>query len=323
MNLPLVSGKQQEKQQNKEQAQAVRVFVVLNPVAGFTDASAVRQTITRFCEEHHWQCDIHETAKDEDLRKLVRDYLKQGTDIVIAAGGDGTVSAVVSGMVNSRVPMGILPAGTGNVFARDLGIPLNLDGALNLLGDKHVVQELDIMEVSEISKPDYYVMNVSVGISSLIMRKTGREEKRRFGFLAYIYNAIGFILHSDLHPFLVKVDNKQLHISATEVMLANCKLMGLQPQFDGVDVNPHDGSLDMFIVRAKSLKGYLSVIARFIRRRKPGEDAQLRYLNVRKEIEIQSNPPMPVQADGEVIGKTPVKVRLVPGALRVIVPAKP
>jgi YegS/Rv2252/BmrU family lipid kinase len=304
--------------------EATRVFIVLNPVAGLTDPVAAKETIRRFCAEHHWKCDLHETQKDEDLRKLVRDQVKKGVDIVVASGGDGTVSAVVSGMVKAEIPMGILPAGTGNALARDLSIPVDLDGALNLLGSEHTVQEMDILEVAGdgADKKDFFVMNVSVGISSQIMRETGRESKRRFGFLAYIYKAIGSILHSDLHHFQVKADGRSMRISASEVMIANCKFMGLQPQIDGVKIDADDSRLDVFIVRTKSLRGYLDVLTGFLLRSKSDEDSKLRYLEVRESIEIQSERPLPVQADGEVIGKTPVIVRLIPRALRIIVPVK-
>ena len=96
------------------------VYVILNPVAGLTDANVARETITHFCEQQEWKCENHETKKDEDLRKLVRQELRSAHDTIIAAGGDGTVSAVVSGMANSGIPMGILPAGTGNALAREL-----------------------------------------------------------------------------------------------------------------------------------------------------------------------------------------------------------
>jgi YegS/Rv2252/BmrU family lipid kinase len=311
----------ESKAQIEKTTQVNRVFVVLNPVAGLTDPVEARQTITQYFEGQGWQCEIHETKKDENLRKLVRDQQKQGADIIIAAGGDGTVSAVVSGMVNSKIPMGILPGGTGNALARDLAIPVDLPAALKLLGDAHAVREMDIMEVKDAEKKDFYVMNVSVGVTSQVMRKTGREEKRRFGFLAYIYNAIGTILHSDRHHFEVKVDDRAYRVGATEVMIANCKFMGLQPQIDGVEIDPNDGHLDMFIVRARSLRGYLEVFTRFALRRKPNEDTNLRYLKVRNSLEIKSEVPLPVQADGEVIGKTPVSVRLIPSALKIIAPA--
>lgn len=303
-------------QENTKQGGSTRVFVVLNPVAGTTDATNARDTIERYCQEHGWQCNIHETKPDEDLRKLVREELKKGVDMVIAAGGDGTVAAVVSGMVNSSIPMGIVPAGTGNNLARDLAIPVDLSGSLNVLGGDHAIQEMDIMEVNG----DYYVLNVSIGISSLVMRKTGREEKRKFGFLAYLYNLFGSIPHTHMHRFQVKVDGKLHRFSASELMIANCKLMGFQPQFEGVEVDPNDGRMDMFVVRTKSLGGYLDVLSAFILSRSRDADRNLRYLPAQKSIHIQSEFPLPVQADGEEIGVTPVEIKLVPKGLRIVVP---
>lgn len=313
---------QEEDQFSNSQSTPPRVFVVLNPVAGFTDAAAARETINRFSEEHGWQCDIYETQKDEDLRKLVRTRLKKGVDVVIAAGGDGTISAVVSGMVNTGVPMGILPAGTGNILARDLLIPLTLEGALNVMAGPFTIQDVDVMEVSCGGKSDFYVMNVSVGITAMTMHKTARDDKRRYGFLAYLYHAIDPILHSDLHLCRVKADRNNIRTFATEVMVANCKLMGLQPQYEGVTIEPSDGCLDTFIIRAKSIREYLAVLSHFFLRRKLDEHPMLHYVGVHDWIEIQSRPSMPVQADGEAIGRTPVKIRLIPGALRIIVPSK-
>ncbi len=319
-NQPEVDRQPKVDDRMKVVREALRIFVVLNPVAGQTDPVVARQTIVDFCEAHAWQCDIHETVKDEDLRRLVRDQIKKGTDIVIAAGGDGTVSAVVSGMVNAKIPMGILPAGTGNALARDLSIPMDLPGALAVLGDSHSIQPMDIMEVSNDKIRDYYIMNVSVGISSQVMNNTPREEKRRFGFFAYIYRAIGTILHSNARHFFVKVDGKPYRFNANEVMIANCKFLGLQPQLDGVQIDPNDGCLDVFIVRARSISGFLHVFARFILRRKPQEERNIRHLEAQKSIEIRTETPMPIQADGEVIGTTPLRVYLIPSALRIIVP---
>lgn len=302
--------------------QITRVFVVLNPVSGLTDPDAARNTIINYCEEHKWECEIYETQKNEDLRQVVHDALKKGVDIVIASGGDGTVSEVVSGMVNSNVPMGILPAGTGNNLARDLSIPLDLAQAMALLGDDHDIQTMDVMEVN---KKKYFVLNVSVGISSQTMHDTKRKEKRRFGMFAYLYRAIGSIIRSNMHRFQVVVDKKPIRFRATEVMLTSHKLMGLQPQFDGVEVDANDGRLDMFIVRAQTLPGYLKVLFRFIRPTSPDDDPNLRYVEVHESIQIKSDVPLPVQADGEVLGNTPVEVNLIPHALQVIVPcpAKP
>lgn len=293
-----------------------KVFVVLNPVAGLTNAENARQTIERFCQEKGWDCNIHETKPDEDLRDLVRQELKKGVDLVIAAGGDGTVSAVVSGMVNSKKPMAILPAGTGNAVARDLSIPLDIQQALELIGGDHTVQLLDAMELNG----DYWILNVSVGVSSLTMRNTSREQKRRFGMLAYAWRAVGLLRRSDTHRFEIKVDDRIYRFHASEVMIANSKLLGLQPQLEGVNVDPNDGTLDLFVVRAHRPTEYFGVFARFLLPKEPNGDEKLRYLKITDSIEINSEFPLPVQADGEVVGNTPMRVKLVPDALQVVVP---
>jgi diacylglycerol kinase (ATP) len=310
--------KPDNKTENSHHApQVERVFVVLNPVAGLTDAVSARERIEEFCSTMGWDCKIHETAPEDDLKGLVQGALNEGVDLIIAAGGDGTVSGVVSGMVNSEVPMVILPAGTGNALARDLGIPLDIEQALAVLGDKYAVRTLDVMEINE---KDFFVLNVSVGLSSLTMRTTAREEKRRFGMLAYLWRAVGRIAHSELHRFRVIADGEQFKVAATEVMIANSKLMGLQPQFNGVVVDANDGKLDLFILRAASAGDYISVASGFLFRTEIHKNRNVRYLQVRDRIEIRSEFPLPVQADGEEIGNTPVRVRLVPNALRVVVP---
>jgi YegS/Rv2252/BmrU family lipid kinase len=300
-------------------AQSKRIFVVLNPVAGTSNPDETIQTITKFCEEHSWECEIYTTKKDEDLRQLVRNALKKGVDMVVAAGGDGTVSAVVDGMVNSKIPMGILPAGTGNALARDRSIPIDLKSALELLGGEHDVHQLDAVEV--VGK-GMYVMNVSVGITSITMSNTAREEKRRFGFLAYIYRAFGSVIHSDLHRFQVKADDFPLRFAASEVFIANCKFAGLQPQMNGVEISPYDSRLDMFVIRAQSIRDYLSVFAKFITFQKHNESDKLYYIPAKERIVIESEFPLPVQADGEELGMTPVEIRLIPKALHLIVPCE-
>lgn len=304
---------------SEETQPEIRVFVVLNPVAGTSDPETVKQAIALYCQDHHWQCDIHETQPDEDLQGLVKGALRNGVDMVIAAGGDGTVSQVVSGMLNSQVPMGILPAGTGNVLARNLTIPLDLRSALGVLGSEHSVQEMDVMEVNQ---KECFVLNVSVGISSLVMRNTVREEKRRFGFLAYIWHAIDSILHTDMHRFRLRIDGRSIRVVASELMIANSKFMGLQPQMGNVDIQPDDGQLDIFIVRTQAFRDYLNIFAAFLLRRKEEYDPKLYYLQSREVIEIQTERPLPAQADGEEVGTTPLAIRLIPRGLRVVVPLK-
>lgn len=294
-----------------------KVFVVLNPVAGLTDAGNAKQLISDFCAERSWDCDIHETQKDEDVTGLVKGVIKKGVDIVVAAGGDGTVSLVVAGMVGSETPMAILPAGTGNNLARDLSIPLDIPGALALLDGDNTTHVMDVMQVNN---QKYYVLNVSVGVSSLTMRTTRRQEKRRFGMFAYIYRAVGSIRNAPLHRFRVKIDNRVVRFAASELMIANSKFMGFQPNINGLVVDPNDGRMDIFIVRAQTFRDYIGVFSKFLVPHNPHQDPKLNYLEAHDRIVIESEFPLPVQADGEEIGNTPVEIRLLPNAIRILAP---
>ncbi len=295
------------------------VLVVLNPVAGLTVVEPARQLIAATCQDLGWNYQIHETSPDDDLCSLVKAAIARGVDLVVVAGGDGTVSGVVSGMVNSGKPMGILPTGTGNVLARDLGIPPNLEAALVVLRGFNGASTLDVMEING----DYYVMNVSIGISSKVIKETGRAEKRRFGILAYIWHAIRSIWRSEMHRFDVLVDGQSYRFMATEVMITNTRPLGIPVVFDNLAViDVGDGRLDLFILRARNFRDYLNLLGRFIFGFWRKSDPILKYIAIKERAELRSTFPLIVQADGEEIGRLPVVVNLVPGALKIVTPEK-
>jgi YegS/Rv2252/BmrU family lipid kinase len=294
-----------------------RVFVVLNPVAGLTDADEALELIQTFCQEQQWECDVYQTKPDDDVPTVVRQALEQKQpDLVLAAGGDGTVAGVVTGLANSNVPMAIIPAGTGNAMARNLNIPLRLEEALHLLKGPFEICTLDLMENGD----QFFVLNIGIGVSSLTMRRTGRSEKRRFGMLAYLWRAAGTIIRSDMHRFNLTVDGKKYAVTATELMIANSRLMGLQPQIDGVEVEPNDGKLDLFIIRARNVRDYFNVLFGFFFNRRRNGNPNLRYLEVREVARIEAEFALPVQADGDDLGTTPIEVRLAANGIRVLIP---
>jgi diacylglycerol kinase (ATP) len=302
--------------QSETSQQFRRVLIVLNPVAGVTNAVDALDMIQRFCDTRSWDYEIYQTKPDDNVPEIVQQRLKEDVDLVIAAGGDGTVAGVVSGLANSKVPMAILPAGTGNAMARNLGVPLRLEDALELIKGPNQSRKLDLMEIDG----RFFVLNIGIGVSSLTMRRTQRNEKRRFGFFAYVWRAIGSIVHSDMHRFTVTVDDQSYRVSATELMIANDRLMGFQPQIDGVEVDPNDGRLDLFIVRARTIRDYIDLLFGFFFRRKRNGNRNLRYLEVREQAHIESEFALPVQADGDEVGVTPITVRLVPNGIYVITP---
>jgi diacylglycerol kinase family enzyme len=138
----------------------LRVFVVLNPVAGRTPDGEVRGLLERYVDSAEWQLEVVETTGEEPRGALVRGAVAGGVDMVFAAGGDGTVSAVADGLAYSDIPMGIIPSGTSNVLSQDLELPLNVEKACRMLSNRETTtRTIDAIQVGE----QYFLIGVGAG----------------------------------------------------------------------------------------------------------------------------------------------------------------
>jgi len=294
----------------------MRAFVVLNPVAGLDDGTDVRAVIEMHLARAGWEVEIHETTESEDVTERTREALAGNYDIFVAAGGDGTVSAVAAALVSTDRLFGVLPTGSGNGLARELGIPLTLPAALALLTEKHGVQVLDVMEVVG---HGYFFLNLSMGISACAMRDTTREEKRRFGWLAYLWNGSRALLGFQPVTFVLTIDDEISKVNAADVLVANLGSVGMPSIRLAPEITFEDGELDVITMRARTLWDYLrTILAILIRQQR--RTPHLQAFRARKYVRIDSLPPQPVQADGEFLGLGPVEVRVVPAAVRIITP---
>lgn len=292
------------------------LFVVLNPVAGHSDPQVIREALERRCAHADWSCEVYETTGQEDLLQVVREALDRGADRVVAAGGDGTVSGVASGLVHTAVPMGILPVGTGNGLARALGIPTVLEEALNLLLGEHTTRSINAMRIGE----DYFVLNVGIGLSSLATRDTSHQEKRRLGFIAYIWTGFLKLLGFQPRRFAVTLDQQRQRFKASEIFIVNGSLPDVSVYRWGARIELEQAQLGLFVIRARTALDYARAGWSLLRGRR-ADYPYVRYLSAQREIRVDVDNPLPVQADGEIIGHTPVHVQYVLSAVQVIVPA--
>jgi diacylglycerol kinase (ATP) len=290
-----------------------RALVVLNPQAGGSDADRVREAVTRTAAEG-LHCDVHVITPEEPGTAAVRTALAGGLDLVAAAGGDGTVSAVASALVHTDVPLGIIPVGTGNILARDLGIPLDLDSALRLLCGPRHTRTLDAMQVGD----RCFLLSIGVGLSAIMTRDTTAEDKRRLGRFAYVLRGLLALRGFQPWRFTLTVDGRISHVRAAEVVVANSSTAGDPNIRWGPHIQLDDGVLDICIVRARAPLDYFHIAWNLLRRQK--RDPRLRFLRATESIVIGAGRPLPVEADGDVIGQTPVRIQLAPAAVRVIVP---
>lgn len=292
-----------------------KAFFVLNPVTGLFPPHVHRRWFENHFRQMGWDYVVYETTGKEDLAKIVRHQIDNSIDLIVASGGDGTISGVASGMVNSRVPLGILPTGTANLFSRDIGIPIDHDRALKLLTGKHSLLELDLM----ISMNRAFVMNMSVGLSAKTIHHTEREQKRRFGLFAYMWNGAANLFGYHQETFNLVIDGTQRKVKASEIMVANSSLIGLRTLQQNKEIIPDDGKVEICVFRARTLVDWLVVIRNVIIRHSE-RNTRFRLFYASDYISIKTRKPLLIQGDGEILGTTPVEIKILPRALRIIVP---
>jgi diacylglycerol kinase (ATP) len=293
------------------------VYVVFNPVAGPDDAGDVEKRIAKHFAAHEWRYEMYTTTGEEKLPEVVRRALEEDAfDLCVAAGGDGTVAGVASGLVHSGVPLGIIPAGTGNALARELEIPLQAPQALALLTGEHTLRSFDALQVED----SFYFLNLSAGVGAQVMLDTEREAKRKLGTLAYIWAGIKRLLGFQPYRFAVQINGRTEHFNASDVVVANSAIIGLSALRISPDVHYDDSRFNVCVVRARTLWDYIRILWDMLLGRQK-RSLHLHFLEAERHVEITADPSVPIQADGEFIGRGSVAVSLVPQAVRIIAPA--
>lgn len=294
------------------------VIVFYNEKSGQCNSVHPRDQIEQFLKDHHLNYQVLLVLQSKKkLRQEVAALIEKGADLAIAAGGDGTVSIACDLLMAYKLPLIILPLGTGNLLAKELHIPLKLESALELIASsRNRTFTLDTFSYDS----QFYIMNLSVGISSQIMEVTPSEEKKRYGFFAYFRHFIEQLLGLELKKVTVRHDGIKETYMATEVMITNSRLIAVNPLEWAEDVFIDDGVLDLFIVRAANLTDILSFILSIFTKR-VWQNPIVHHFKIHESCTIETAHPLPVQADGDLVGKTPVEVLIHPKSLRVFVPS--
>jgi diacylglycerol kinase (ATP) len=296
-----------------------RTYVVINPVSGTLQPDTVREAIQSTLQAHDVTFEIYETTGKENVRQLVRDAVQQGFELFLATGGDGTAAAVASGLVDTQIPLAVIPTGTWNALARNLDIPLPLDQALELVFQEHRIRAIDAMRIED----KFYILNISAGVGSRTMREVKREEKRRFGRLADLWAALINLMGFQTFQFDVTIDAKQTKFRALEVTVANSKIIGLKGIQLDPDIHMDDGKLNVCRLYADNLIDFFNLSISILLG-KQRESWNVVCLEAMHQVKIHCREKnLPVQGDGDLIGRLPVVIKLHPKAIRIIVPTNP
>jgi YegS/Rv2252/BmrU family lipid kinase len=294
-----------------------RARIVANPVSGsmrgMDGLSELRETAI-WLTEHGLPTEVTTTRRVGHAVELTREAVVAGHEMVIAAGGDGTLNDVIHGLAGSTTALGVLPMGTVNVWAREIGIPLGASEAREILL-RGVRRQVDLGRAG----PRYFLMMAGVGFDAEVVKRVERNWLKRVGLkmLDYIATAGSLGLTQQPARLTLRVAGQRRKMNALMVVIGNTRLYGGAMQFTRRAV-ADDGLLDIVVIGGGGWGRRAGVFLRaFLRRPSLGPD--VRYERVRS-VRLESTPPLPVQVDGDIIGSLPMTFSVAPGALWVIVP---
>jgi YegS/Rv2252/BmrU family lipid kinase len=291
-----------------------RVLVILNPTSGRARPERASMVVQKALERVGAVATVQVSDASDEPARLAAAAAEAGYDVVIAAGGDGTVTAVASGLLTtpSPLPMGIVPLGTGNGLARVLRLPIDPAGAIAALQGGHIVA-LDVVKVD--TPTPYALFFLGAGLDAEIMADADTEAKTRLGYLAYLRATLRRLQHRRTHRFEVVLDGQRERFAAHTVTLFNAgqfRLAGLEL---GPPVDPHDGRLDVAIIRSNNPWRSAAVMLRLA----TGQPRT--FVRSATTFRIDATPPLLVHVDGDVVGSTPLVGEVVPRALPCIAAA--
>lgn len=295
-----------------------RVFVVGRRRPKRQIGAAVRD-VERHVRNDGLRVDSLVVDHKREVRKATSKAVKDGYDLVIAVGGDGTVVQVADSLDGTEVPMAIVPTGTGNLLAGNLGIPRSLDEAARVaLEGRRRSIDLGRVAIGR-KKARSFTVACGIGFDADVMDRTDSDAKGRWGRLAYLASAILETPSIRDVQYRLTIDGIRSSIDAAQVLVANFGRIPPGVRVRGVRAD--DGILDIFIVQASGPVPALLAGWEAIRSTKPGVAPGGRVFRTQaRKVRIDSTPHRKVEADGSIIGLTPVTASIEPKALIVMVP---
>lgn len=300
-------------------AQLRNIHLVFNPVAGHSNSEADLALIRELLGPH-CSLTVHLTTPECDADQLAQEAIARNADVVIAAGGDGTVSAVAGALIGTDIPLGVIPRGTANAFCLALGIPTTITpirSCCRIILEQYT-RVIDAARCN--GKP--MILLAGIGFEAEMVEKASREMKDQWGTLAYLMAGWQQLDEQEIFDVEAEVEGKTYHLQAGAITIANAApptsvlAQGVgQVIFD-------DGLLDVTVATAESkLHAIRSILGAFGAAliKTPLEQPNLIHTRFTR-MKVKTDPPQKLVVDGEVVGTTPVEIECIPKGVTVLVP---
>ncbi len=284
-----------------------RIHIVINPASGKDEP--ILNVLNHVFGQYGVEWTISVTHKYGDATAQAKDAIANGVDLVAGYGGDGTQHEIANAVLGTDAVMGILPGGTGNGFAREMGIPKTLAPAVELLCTSTKTRQIDVAQVNG----QYFIQRLYVGTEP--EEQTSREMKDKYGVFAYAVSMKNQVKDAKPVKYSVDIDGDKVEFAAEKTYIVNSGMMGT-----GLKITSNyaidDGFLDAFVLNAKDLATLKSAAERFLHLK---THAASQFYRQCREVTITTEPDQPVWTDGEYLGRTPITVKVLPGVLSIAV----
>jgi len=300
----------------------VKAGVIYNPSAGRCRGEAIAASVKQGLTRRGLEVSLHATQRPTEAM-VIASWLVDEVDVIVAIGGDGTINEVVNGMVGGRMGggnasrrkarLGIVPTGTVNVLAQELGLPFQVERACNVIAEGKTIM-LDVGRINDRG----FVLMTGAGIDALTVRNIDLRAKKRFRELAFLATGLKWGLAADPPAFVVRAAGEEY--TATFFVASNCRNyaghLGVTP-----DADPTDGLLDLLIFTGTtrySLAVFWLGVPSGLHLKNPN----VKYIRAEKAelIPLSEKEIVWFQTDGELAGRLPATVRIDAHALEVLVP---
>src|SRR5438477_8483608 len=282
-------------------------IVILNPAARGARTERMRARVEKLTRG----AILRTTSGAGEAEALARHAVAEGYERIVAAGGDGTINEIVNGIAGHDVALGLLPLGTMNVFAAELGLPLNDLAACWKIIERNRIDRVDLPRANR----KHFVQLAGVGLDAQAVKETSHAFKRSFGPLSYLISAVQIASRT---PPVLRIESEDARSTeGSFVLVGNGRLYGGRfPFFKQAVMN--DGLLDVIVFKRLSyvdIIRYLQDVVFTPQISSPEVD----YFQT-KHLRVSSDQMVPVEIDGELVGNCPVEFKIRAGGLRVLTP---
>ncbi len=288
-----------------------KIAIIVNPAAG--QDTPTLKTFNDVFTANNIDWDILITKKAGHARLLASEAVRKGYDIVVAHGGDGTVKEVAHGLLNSNVPLGIIPGGTANVLAVELGIPLDLAAACEVISKPNQIRSIDTGTVND----DVFVLRLGMGFEADMVRGASRSLKNFFGGFAYGLSALRALVKSKNATYKMRIDGAEFSESGISCIITNAGNIGISGLSLSNKIKVDDGLFDVIVIQNPN---FFNMIPAAITDSENWNKLISPLLHFSgKDISIEMDPNQKVQCDGERYHASKFVMKVLPGSLKVVV----